>query len=408
MSVTIKLRNATSTQWASSTRILAKGEFAVDTTLNKFKIGDGTKTFAQLDFVNVLPSELSELSQDAINSAITVSNGLTKNYNDAGNAIELSIDQTTIATVSALSAHESDTTNIHGITNTADLATKTYADSAVSTHSSDTTDIHGISNTADLATKSYVDNAVSGLVDSAPATLNTLNELAAALGDDANYATTISTALGSKLDSTTASSTYAPINSPTFTGTVSGITSTMVGLGNVDNTSDANKPVSSATQTALNAKLDSSNFTYAGITIPVYTATTDLPAAADNHGRWAHVHGEGAMYFAHGGAWYRALSQTDLYASTNAQSGSYTIDTTDIGKMIEMSGGGTLTISDSASFPNGFTVNVLQTGSSQVTIAGSGFTPNATPGLKLRAQWSSATIVKRSLNSWVVMGDLSA
>jgi hypothetical protein len=48
----------------------------------------------------------------------------------------------------------------------------------------------------------------------------------------------------------------APKASPTFTGTVSGITSTMVGLGNVDNTSDVNKPISTATQTALNNKAD--------------------------------------------------------------------------------------------------------------------------------------------------------
>jgi hypothetical protein len=46
----------------------------------------------------------------------------------------------------------------------------------------------------------------------------------------------------------------AALNSPTFTGTVAGITKSMVGLGNVDNTSDANKPISSATQTALDAK----------------------------------------------------------------------------------------------------------------------------------------------------------
>jgi hypothetical protein len=46
----------------------------------------------------------------------------------------------------------------------------------------------------------------------------------------------------------------APINSPTFTGTVSGITKAMVGLGQVDNTSDLDKPISTATQTALNAK----------------------------------------------------------------------------------------------------------------------------------------------------------
>jgi hypothetical protein len=46
----------------------------------------------------------------------------------------------------------------------------------------------------------------------------------------------------------------APLASPTFTGTVSGITKSMVGLGNVDNTSDANKPVSTATATALSGK----------------------------------------------------------------------------------------------------------------------------------------------------------
>lgn len=51
----------------------------------------------------------------------------------------------------------------------------------------------------------------------------------------------------------------APIASPTFTGTVSGITKSMVGLGNVDNTSDANKPVSIAQQAALDLKYDANN-----------------------------------------------------------------------------------------------------------------------------------------------------
>lgn len=57
---------------------------------------------------------------------------------------------------------------------------------------------------------------------------------------------------------------YAPLASPTFTGTVSGITSTMVGLGNVDNTSDANKPVSTAQQTALNLKANLASPTFTG------------------------------------------------------------------------------------------------------------------------------------------------
>lgn len=55
----------------------------------------------------------------------------------------------------------------------------------------------------------------------------------------------------------------APLASPNFTGTVGGITKSMVGLGNVDNTSDASKPVSTTQQTALNLKanLASPNFT---------------------------------------------------------------------------------------------------------------------------------------------------
>jgi hypothetical protein len=95
-------------------------------------------------------------------------------------------------------------------------------------------------------------------------------------------------------------------------------------------------------------------------------------------------------------------------ALISAKSSSYTILPSDGLSLIEMSAGGTLTISDSSSFPVGFSVDVLQTGSSQVTVAGDGFTPNSTPGLKLRAQWSSATLMKRALNSWVVFGDLSA
>lgn len=46
----------------------------------------------------------------------------------------------------------------------------------------------------------YVDNAVAGIVDSAPATLDTLNELAAALGDDENFATTITNSIAGKAD----------------------------------------------------------------------------------------------------------------------------------------------------------------------------------------------------------------
>lgn len=55
---------------------------------------------------------------------------------------------------------------------------------------------------ADFATTSYVDNKVAGLVDSAPETLNTLNELATALGDDPNFATTVANQIGTKANQT--------------------------------------------------------------------------------------------------------------------------------------------------------------------------------------------------------------
>ena len=52
---------------------------------------------------------------------------------------------------------------------------------------------------------------------------------------------------------------YAPKESPTFTGTVSGMTKSMVGLGSVDNIADADKPISTATQAALDLKLNSNS-----------------------------------------------------------------------------------------------------------------------------------------------------
>ena len=52
----------------------------------------------------------------------------------------------------------------------------------------------------DLTTKKYVDNKVADLVDSAPKTLDTLKELATALGNDANFATTVSNQIGNKVD----------------------------------------------------------------------------------------------------------------------------------------------------------------------------------------------------------------
>ncbi len=67
----------------------------------------------------------------------------------------------------------------------------------------------GGTNTTQLATTAFVQSAVSALVNSAPGALDTLQELAAALGNDANFAATMTSALAAK----------APLASPTLTGT---------------------------------------------------------------------------------------------------------------------------------------------------------------------------------------------
>jgi len=253
---------------------------------------------------------ISTAKSEAISTA---SSDATTKANNAKSGAE-----TTAAT--ALASHESDTTNIHGIADTSALATKTYADNAASTavaavvnsapealntlkeladaltadestaatlatlvgtkassadlasHEADTTNIHGIANTAQLATKTYADSAVSTAVSGLTKSSVGLSDVDNTSDANKPVSTATQTALDAKLASATASSTYAPIVSPTFTGTVSGITKSMVGLGSVDNTADSAKPVSTATQTALDLK--------AALASPALTGTPSAPTAS--------------------------------------------------------------------------------------------------------------------------------
>jgi len=86
------------------------------------------------------------------------------------------------------------------IEDTLDLTSKTVSVATATAGDNDTT----------VASTAFVASALAALVDSSPTTLDTLNELAAALGDDPNFATTTATSLGLK----------APLASPVFTGTI--------------------------------------------------------------------------------------------------------------------------------------------------------------------------------------------
>ena len=89
------------------------------------------------------------------------------------------------------------------------LATLSSVNGSLATGVTATTPTAGNNSTL-VATTAFVQTAVAGVVDSAPSTLDTLNELAAALGDDANFATTTANSIGTKM----------PLAGGTFTGDV--------------------------------------------------------------------------------------------------------------------------------------------------------------------------------------------
>ena len=140
-------------------------------------------------------------------------------------------------------------------------------------------------NTTQIATTQYVRTEVANLVNSAPGALDTLDELAAALGDDASFASTVTASIGLK----------APLDSPAFTGTVTGITKTMVGLGNVLNETKATaftSPTFTGTVTAPTVLLAPAGFSitqvdtkllfrYNGVTIASMDSTGNIISAAN-------------------------------------------------------------------------------------------------------------------------------
>ena len=84
-------------------------------------------------------------------------------------------------------------------------------------------------NSGDAANKSYVDTQISNLVASAPSTLDTLNELATALGNDASFSTTVTTSIATKL----------PLAGGTMSGNIAMGTNKVTGLGTPSSSTDA-------------------------------------------------------------------------------------------------------------------------------------------------------------------------
>ena len=123
-------------------------------------------------------------------------------------------------------------------------------------------------NSTTIATTAYVTTKITNIINAAPAALDTLGEIATQLASDETAAAALTTAVSLK----------APLASPTFTGTVSGITAAMVGLGSVNNTADLAKPVSTATTTAIGVETTRATAAEAALTTALNAAVARITA----------------------------------------------------------------------------------------------------------------------------------
>jgi hypothetical protein len=147
-------RRGTAEQWTLANPTLAEGEIGFETNTNKFKIGDGVNNWSTLSYF-----ENSLTLGGSFDDYIPLD---TKG--EPLGVAELDIDGQVPASQLG-----------NATVDLSDYATETYADTAAS-------------------------NAAAAIIDAAPGALDTLNELAAALGDDANFATTVTNSISGKAD----------------------------------------------------------------------------------------------------------------------------------------------------------------------------------------------------------------
>lgn len=344
-----------------------------------------------------------------------------------------------------LTTHAADETNVHGIANTADLATKAYADAAVSTHTLDTTSVHGIADTSLLATTANVATAKTEAI-SAAATDATSKANAAQAAAISAAATASESAISTHSADTTAVHGIADtsklvktdsalttldgaltvegnltVNGTTFNASATSITieDNMVQLAhqNAANTVDLGIIVGYNDGTAKHSGIvrdvsDAKWKLFKGVTTEPST-TVDFTQGSLDDLALNNLTAAGVVFTDGTQTKEGVPSRTVIIEKTAAFNVS---DANYRDNMLEVNhtGGSAVTITVPADGTNGITypvgtsIDILRTNTGAVTIAGSGATVNATPGLTLRARWSSATLFKRAANTWVLMGDLTA
>ena len=306
-------------------------------------------------------------------------------------------------------------------------------------------------NTTQVATTSFVQQEISVLTTGAPGLLNTLDELAAALGDDANYAATVTTSLATK----------APLASPTFTGTVTLPTGTVTSAMILDGTIATGDLADAAVTTAkiadsnvttakiadsnvTTAKIADSNVTTAKIADSAITSakiadgtivdadinasaaiaqskvsglTTDLAAKAP----LASPTFTGTVTVAASGVAFtdgtqtamgvRSLTPIKTAVGANTTLDALGTDANTRDTLVPISGAYSVTFdtTGNAKYSIGASIDFYQSSGTGATfVQGSGMTLQYTPGLALRTTYSSATAIKVAASTWLIYGDLKA
>lgn len=449
--------------------IIAGAPAALD-TLNEIAtiIGNGSSlagtlvgNIAQIDTtLNGLGSDVSTLTSEynSLQSTVSTHTGTLSTY-----GVNIADG------VTNLNSHKSTTTNVHGIADTSALATKSYADnkasdaqtgatsaasSALTAHNTATTSVHGISDTANLVytSDSRLSNArtpsdasvtATKIASDAVTTVKILdaNVTTAKIADtavttakiadsaitsakiadgtivdaDISSSAAISTSKVSGLDS--ALTAKAPVASPTFTGTPaaptasSGTNTTQIATTAYVQTAITNlvnaAPGALDTLGEIATQLASDESAASALTT---TVASKAPKASPSFTGGVTVDSSGIIFTDGTQTKEGVPSRTPIVQKT----ASYTLSAlSERDSVIEIASGSAVTLTvptnSTVAYPVGTSIDILQTGTGQITVAANaGVTINATPGLKLRTQWSGATLFKRATDTWVLYGDLSA
>jgi hypothetical protein len=356
-------------------------DHAADTT-SVHGIADTTLLATQNDVSTAQSAAEATASSDATakantaeQNAKTYADGLAVNYDAAGDAAAAQ------AAAEATAAADATTK-----ANTAQSNAESYADNAVSTHNSDTTSVHGIADTSKLVTTDGASQTIGGDL-------------------------TVTGNLVVSGSTTTVEATDLVVSDPLiYIG--EGNTANLVDLGLVSSFNDGTYQHAGIVRDASDSKWK----LFKGVTDEPTTTINFAQGSLDNLAVAAleatTITPSSGVVFSDGTQTKAGVPSITAITEKTANYTLASLNERDTLIEVNNTGGTAVTITvpadSTVNFPIGTSIDILRTNTGEVTIAGSGATINATPGLKLRAQWSSATLFKRAANTWVLFGDLKA